>query len=616
MAAECAEQREWEGHDFSSVWSIVPKRCHPEPRSKSGVVATETKGLCFALLAFFLLLTSAAFAQSRSWRIQNFHSAIDLHKDGSAEVTERLTLLFNGEYHGINRVIPVDYPGPNGTNYSLGLKVEAVTGDYGQKLKYETSHKGRFENIRIYIPGAVDTTKIVNIRYEARAAAKFFKDYDEFYWNVTGNDWRVPIDAASAVVHLPPGINAQAAQAFTGAFGSIERDAKVSIQPGQVSFESKNLLSAREGLTIDVKLPKGALHEPSAFTRALRLVGANSILVLPVWAFAVMFWIKRKKGQSADPNLSVAPQYEPPPGMPPAECGTLVDNSTNPRDITSTLVDLAVRGYLKIKEVEVTHFLRKTEDYQLQFLKNSEEDWGKLAPYEQIMLNHIFGAAPAIYVSQLKNQFYVAIPKIRETVMSELDRKGMYSVDPGQAYGLMFVGAAVIAAPFLLAAFLFHVDFFQAGVWAIVAIAITVGIVFLFGRDLTATTLRGSRTKIQILGFREFMERVDADRLKRMPPNTFEKYLAYAMALGVEQHWAKAFEGIVQDPPTWYEGPSGFYPGYLNTWAFTQSLNNMVRTTGEAFVAAPAARSSSTGYGGGGGGSSGGGFGGGGGDAF
>ena len=39
-----------------------------------------------------------------------------------------------------------------------------------------------------------------------------------------------------------------------------------------------------------------------------------------------------------------------------------------------------------------------------------------------------------------------------------------------------------------------------------------------------------------------------------MPPTTFEKYLPYAMALGVEHHWAQAFAGIVKDPPS---GTSG-----------------------------------------------------------
>jgi len=69
--------------------------------------------------------------------------------------------------------------------------------------------------------------------------------------------------------------------------------------------------------------------------------------------------------------------------------------------------------------------------------------------------------------------------------------------------------------------------------------------VFLFGRQLSAKTVRGARTRVECLGFKEFMTRVDGDRIKRMPPDTFERFLPYAMAFGVEQHWAKAFQGLL-----------------------------------------------------------------------
>jgi len=134
---------------------------------------------------------------------------------------------------------------------------------------------------------------------------------------------------------------------------------------------------------------------------------------------------------------------------------------------------------------------------------------------------------------------------------------------------------------------------------------------------MNAKSLKGVRTRVQIVGFQEFMNRVDADRLKRMPPDTFEKYLPYAMALGVEHRWAKAFQGIVQNPPTWYEGSYG--PNF-NTWIFMHNLGAMTSDTTSAFVSSPRASADTSGFTGGGGSSgggfSGGGFGGGGGDAF
>ena len=114
------------------------------------------------------------------------------------------------------------------------------------------------------------------------------------------------------------------------------------------------------------------------------------------------------------------------------------------------------------------------------------------------------------------------------------------------------------------------------------------------------------------------MNRVDGERLKRMPPTTFEKFLPYAMALGVEHHWAQAFAGIVQDPPQWYVGPGG-YAGGFNPIFFSSSMHSMATDMHQVFVSAPRASSSGSGFGGdggGGGGFSGGGFGGGGGSAF
>ena len=147
---------------------------------------------------------------------------------------------------------------------------------------------------------------------------------------------------------------------------------------------------------------------------------------------------------------------------------------------------------------------------------------------------------------------------------------------------------------------------------------ISVIIVFLFARIMTAKSLKGVRTKIEILGLQEFITRVDADRLKRMPPDTFEKILPYAMALGIENRWAKAFQGIVQNPPNWYVGPTP-YVGF-NPIFFAGSMHAMASDVHQAFVAAPRASSSGSGFGGGGfgggGGFSGGGFGGGGGGAF
>ena len=147
------------------------------------------------------------------------------------------------------------------------------------------------------------------------------------------------------------------------------------------------------------------------------------------------------------------------------------------------------------------------------------------------------------------------------------------------------------------------------------SVLVSLLVVIVFSMFFSARTLEGARTAIEIEGFKEFMNRVDADRLKRLPMDTFEKFLPYAMALGVEHRWAKAFEGIAQNPPEWYAGPAAY--AVFSPVLFTNDIHAMSADMHSAFASAPQSSSSDSGFGsGGGGGSSGGGFGGGGGDAF
>jgi len=570
------------------------------------------------LLSLMILCGSAlVHAQQRSWRISDFSADIEVHKDGSADVNERISFVFIGSFHGIHRYIPVDYTGPEGSNYSLFLKVQKVTDEEGQALKCSSKSQNGFRVLTIMIPGASDTSKRIHIIYSISNATKFFDDHDEFYWNVTGNGWSVPIDAAAAYVRFPPDAEGKLrAQSFAGVFHSSEK-AMADIQGSNVMAQTLNPLPARGGLTVDVFLPKGVLDSPGPFTRATWFLGSNPIILLPIFAFVVMFSLWWNKGRDPHAGLSVAPMYEPPKGMSPAEVGTLIDDSTDPRDITAILVDLAVRGYIKIREEQVAQLIVfKKKDYVFVQVKGPEQ-WGDLTPFERVMMENLFsGGSAETHIAELRNRFYVAIQPIKSYVMSSLKDKGMYTLDPESAHGFWILGAVITAAPFVVAGYFFHVDFTQSGLWMFGAILLAAVIIFLFSRLMSAKSLKGVRTRVEILGFQEFMNRVDADRLKRMPPDTFEKFLPYAMALGVEHRWAKAFQGIVQNPPTWYEG--GYGPNF-NTWLFMHDLGAMTSDTTSAFVSTPRASYDSSGFSGSGdssGGFSGGGFGGGGGDAF
>jgi len=135
---------------------------------------------------------------------------------------------------------------------------------------------------------------------------------------------------------------------------------------------------------------------------------------------------------------------------------------------------------------------------------------------------------------------------------------------------------------------------------------------------MPARTQAGARALEGVLGFEDFLAHVESDRFNRTikTPEMFEKFLPFAMALGVEKNWSKAFQGIYTQPPQWYQGSYGpnFYP-----YMFANDLNSMSSMAGDVLTSAPRSAEGSafsSDSGGGGGGFEGGGFGGGGGDAF
>jgi hypothetical protein len=366
-------------------------------------ISKPIRSICFALLAAFMVCAFAGSAWAKSWRVRDFQDNIIVSQDGSAVVTERITLVFVGEWHGIHRTIPIEYPGPNGTNYELFIKIINVTDGAGTKLKYDLSTANGTRDLKIYIPDAVDATRTVEIVYNVRNGTRFFDSHDEFYWNVTGNDWPVPIDHAAATVRFPSAAaGSLSAQAFTGVYGSTQRDAAAKVAGAETLFETNNPLPMRGGLTIDVYIPKDILQEPSALTKAFWFIGGNPIVFLPLVTLAVMFSLWWVKGRDPDPGMSVAPMYEPPAGISPAEAGTLLDDTIHPRDITSTIVDLAVRGHIKIEETADKGLVFTHKDYIFHLLKPATEwDSAGLAPHERVMLEIIFNGGADIRLSDL-----------------------------------------------------------------------------------------------------------------------------------------------------------------------------------------------------------------------
>jgi len=571
-----------------------------------------------ATLCALLALTPKAAQSQRSWRIENFDVELEVQADGKLLVTERIQPRFVGSFNGIFRSIPLIYSAPGGFSYKLMLRLLSVTDEEANKLRCETSRDKGAIKYKIWIPGARDTTKTVVLRYRVDNGLRFFPDHDELYWNVTGAEWPVPIDHASAVVKLPPAAAGPGlrATAYTGPYGSVESDAEIETRGSEVSLRTRHGLSYKEGLTVVVGWDKGVVAEPSRLRRAGWFLRGNWGFGLPILVFLVMFRQWYRRGKDPRPDVARMVRYEPPERLTPGEAGTLVDNQPDTRDITATLVDLAVRGYVRIEEIQRETLLWAKRDYVLHLLK-APGDGPELKQHERRLLEGVFGrsavAGKSVKLSDLENEFYKELPAIRKALFNELVAQGYYARSPEKVKGF-YIGLGIIVV--VAATTLLMLAATRTGsspLSAIVGGPLSGAVILIFGWFMPARTLRGAYTRCAVLGFEEFLDRAEKDHIARLQghPELFDKFLPYAMALGVERKWTRAFEGIYREPPEWYRGQygSGFRPLML-----IQSLNSFTRQAGSTFTSSP--RSSSGGSGFGGGGFSGGGFGGGGGGAF
>ncbi len=573
---------------------------------------TLGRALAGPLLAAFLLL--AAPAAARQLVIQSFDAEIAVLPDGTIEVTEVIQPRFIGSWRGIYRTIPIEYRTAQGFNYTLLLNPISVTDESGRALRYENSRERHYRKFKIYVPGAQDAVRTVILRYQVLDGLKFFEDHDELYWNVTGDEWEVPIELATARILLPPGVTGLRALNFTGSYGSRQQDADVEIVGNGVEIRMRRRLAFHEGLTAVVGWDKGFVREPGAVAKAALFLRSNWPFAIPLGAFGVMFWLWYTRGR--DPRLRpIAPQYAPPEGLTPAEVGTLVDNSAKMRDITAMIVDLAVRGYILIEEKEKPHLmgLWSNKDYTFHLRKKIEE-WGSLKPHERELLGALFGpgAFESVDLSELQNKFYKNLPGIRDRIFDSLMAHRYYLHRPDKVRQAYLVGGVIVGFAMVWGGGLVGQRFGIASLTMILT-GIATGVVICgFSWFMPARTLDGTRALEGALGFEDFLGHVEADRMERTikTPEMFEKFLPFAMALGVEKKWVTAFQDIYRQPPAWYQGSYGpnFYP-----IGFVHDLDQMSERAGAVMASAPR---SSGGSGFGGGGFSGGGFGGGGGGGF
>jgi uncharacterized membrane protein len=570
--------------------------------------------LCAVLLAA-LFVAPKVSADVQDFVINDLHGQYQLFNDvhgGRMETTETIKLTFSGQNHGIERAIPTNYK-----DNSFKLKVVSVKRD-GQDEQYTTYEQNQNQVLRIGHPDKTITgAHTYQITYEMRNVISFYKDYDEWYWNINGYQWLQQFEHVSGEVIMPEGWNIEglpSPSCYTGRYGSTSSVCSMNRTTTGYSFEASVPLGSHETLTVVTPFQKGLFtpRDRSDWLRenAFQLVGLAAGGVITLIAFDQWRrWGKDHKGRGV-----IIPEYKPPKDMSAAEVGLLYDYNVDSRDLTATIIDLAIRGYVKVHQNESKKLgLFKSQDFQLELVKT---DFSGLKAHEKELLKAMFNPQTAGKKIDLKNvdksAMYKAVTAIRKHLHDDLTKKfGLIEQVPAKVQAVLWgVGIGALIGVF----------FFSPGWGWMIGLLAGAAAAVVFGLLMRRRSHAGVKMYEDIQGLKLYMETAESERIKMLQSVSrpyaekaktvefFEKLLPYAVALGVEESWAKQFDNIYREPPTWYSGNMAAF----NTVYFTNSLASSVGALNNSFSAS----APSSGSGSGGGGFSGGGGGGGGGGGW
>ncbi len=572
--------------------------------------------LLLSILTAAVVLASAvgqAGAQPKSFSIDRFAVTLEVNPDSSLTVREGITFQFRGSHEGIYRTIPVRYS-RDGFDWALRLEAIGVFDESFHPLRTEVSHPGSYVRIKAWVPGAVDTAKTVTVTYRVRRGLFTVEDHQELYWNVTGNEWDVTVRLAEAVVVSPPAVPLEALRsiAYTGYRGTAGADYREERAANFLTVRTTRPLRPREGLTIAVAWPAGTFGRAGRWQELAWLLADNWPLGFPLLALALGFLAWWTYGRDPPTDLSIKPEYAPPESLAPAEAGTLLDERAHPRDVIATLVDLAIRGYIRIEQVSRVD---DEPDFLFRRLKPVMGD-PAVRPFELFVLAKLFDTDWTLnmrLLSEARRDYDNVFPPIRDEIYRTMVLNRLFPASPGRVRAMWLgLGMVILLAAGLL--FLQPPNWLRAPHSTLaLGLALTGLVIAAFSPLMPRKTWRGARVLAGVRGFQEFLERAEKDRLERLPPDTLHRWLPWAIALGVTERWIFNWDGLPVDKPSWLSGDDSF-----SLASYHRAVTTFGRRAEEAIL------TTRRGAGGGGwsggsgfsGGSSGGGMGGGGGGTF
>lgn len=561
-------------------------------------------------ILLFVILPLQSVADER---ILSYHSDIVVQTDGMIEVTETIRVRAEGKAirRGIYRDFPIEYRDHLGNTHRITVEPVFVLRD-DKPEAFHSVRSGRdirtyFGRSDYFLPHGEYTYVF---RYRANRMLGFFDEHDELYWNVTGFRWAFMIDQASATVRLEFDVPQDQVfvEGYTGPNGANQQDYSRSLdEAGDFHFRANKKLTPTNGLTIVVGWPKGFVAEPTQLQRIGWLLADNKNLLIAViglllvLAYYLPIW--RRYGKDPEPGVVVT-RYEPPDGFSPASLRYIRQMYYDDKVMTAAVVNLAVKGYLKIKKAGDTHTLEKVsaENKRPRLAAGEKELYDALFMKRNFITledsNHaVIGGAKRAHVASLQKDYY---KKYFQT-------NGRLNIIPA----IITIAATVLSLQ-------------SGGKPGVAVIATIVGmfvVLSFFAIIMRRPTIRGRKVLDEMLGFKDFLEIAEKDELNlrnppKKTPQLFETLLPFALALGVDQQWSERFAAVLASvgspddknySPSWYNGSWSTSNLSRNATMLSSDLNSAIGSS-----ASPPGSSSGSG----GGGSSGGGGGGGGGGGW
>lgn len=550
-------------------------------------------------------------AWATEYTINNFDARIVLNQDRSLTITEVINANFLVDKHGIFRIIPYIYSA-SGKTINSKLTVLEVSNEMGEPINYTVENYNKSKKIKI---GSADKTVRGNqsyvIKYKVDGVTQEYNGEPEIYWNVTGDEWEVPIAKVSAKV--------------VSNFGKI---IKTKCYGCETSNSNLAVFNGRMGMTIVVGIDKNNdLKKYSQLEKFLKIVGDNwgyLAAVLPL-LLNLFFWYQKGRDKrylteniyyqpddktTTEVSLLSRPHlplvYGPIDGLTPGEIGTIIDEKIDTKDIVAEIVELARLKYLKIEKIEKKIGWWENRDYKL--IKQEALGTKTLTKFQKELFDKLFGSKQEVKISDLKNKFYKHLDSLKELMYEELTKKEMFVDDPTKVkviwMGLtgLFVGAGIV----LVMIFIKITGNIGPFGWTMLCLPISIYL----ATKMPRKTAKGYSLHRQSMGLQHYLG-LGKWREEVMEKNLFlEEMLPIAVSLGVVHQLATEMRDLGVEPPEYFSG--------VNSTGFVSDLSHFNSLAASNMVSAPSNYSGSGSWSGGSGfsGGGGGGFGGGGGGSW